>query len=249
MDKFIEDVDIPQIKELFSNYGKVAVIWWDTPIGMTPDRAQKLLPLLKMQPDIISNNRLDAKKITGDYVTPENKIPTHSLTSDWETCMTMNGTWGYRASDNRWKSTETLVHNLVDIASKGGNFLLNVGPTSEGVIPEPSVERLKAIGEWMKVNGQAIHGTTRSPLAVQPSWGRVTEKGNTLYLHVFDWPADGSIMVPGLKNKVSSAVLLATGTRLVTSSGAEGVTVTVSGSAPDPISSTIVLNLEGRPKI
>ena len=249
MDSFIDNVDIPQLKELFSNYGKVAVIWWDTPIGMTPGRAEKLLPLLKMQPDIISNNRLDSKKITGDYGTPENKIPTNALPSDWETCMTMNGTWGYRASDNKWKSTETLVHNLVDIASKGGNFLLNVGPTSEGAIPGPSVERLKELGAWMTVNGAAIYDTTKSPLAVQPSWGRVTQKGDTLYLHVFNWPADGRILVPGLKNEVSSATVLATGDKLVTTSDAEGVSVAVLGAAPDPISSTIVLKLKGEPQI
>jgi alpha-L-fucosidase len=249
MDKFIETVDIPQVKELLSNYGKVAVIWWDTPVGMTPERAQKLLPLLKMQPDIISNNRLDNKKITGDYGTPENKIPTNALAMDWETCMTMNHTWGFRTSDHEWKSTETLVRNLVDIASKGGNFLLNVGPTSEGLIPAPSVERLNEVGAWMKVNGIAIYGTSKSPMKSQPAWGRVTQKGDTLYLHVFDWPADGKISVAGLKNKINSATLLATGAKLKTASNAAGVTVFVPGAAPDKISSTIVLKLNGEPKV
>lgn len=245
MDKFIDDVDIPQIKELFSNYGKVAVIWWDTPIGMTPERAQKLLPLLKMQPDIISNNRLDSKKLTGDYGTPENKIPTNSLPGDWETCMTMNHTWGYRSYDHDWKPTETLVRNLIDIASKGGNFLLNVGPNSEGLIPPESVERLKEVGAWMKVNGEAIYGTTKSPLKSQPSWGRVTQKGTTLYLHVFDWPADGKILVPGLKSRASYAKLLATGEKVEAASNAEGVTLSVPATAPDKISSTILLRLKG----
>jgi alpha-L-fucosidase len=249
MDKFIETVDIPQVKELLSNYGKVAVIWWDTPVGMTPERAEKFLPLLKMQPGIISNNRLDSKKLTGDYGTPENKIPTNALASDWETCMTMNGTWGYRAADNKWKSTETLVRNLVDIASKGGNFLLNVGPTSEGLIPEPSVERLKEMGGWMKVNGEAIYGTTKSPLKSQPAWGRVTQKRNTLYLHVFDWPADGKLVVPGLKNKIKSATLMASGESLKTSNDADDVMVSVPASAPDKISSTIVLKLESAPEV
>ena len=249
MDKFIDTVDIPQIKELFSNYGSVAVIWFDTPIGMTPERAEKILPLLKMQPDIISNNRLDAKKITGDYGTPENRIPTNSLAMDWETCMTMNGTWGYRASDNKWKSTAVLIHNLVDIASKGGNFLLNVGPNSQGEIPAPSVERLKEIGAWMNVNGEGIYGTTKSPLKIQPDWGRVTQKGNTLYLHVFDWPADGKLLVPGLKGGVVSATLLATGDNLEASAGADGETILVPANAPDKISSTIVLKLQGSPEI
>jgi len=249
MDQFIDNVDIPQIKELFSNYGKVAVIWWDTPIGMTPARAEKILPLLKLQPDIISNNRLDARKITGDYGTPENKIPTNSLASDWETCMTMNRTWGYRSYDNEWKPTETLVHNLVDIASKGGNFLLNVGPTSQGEIPGPSVERLQQVGDWMKVNGDSIYGTTKSPLKAAPDWGRITQKGRLLYLHVFNWPADGKIVVAGLNGKISSAKLLATGEKLKTSVDAQGVTVSVPATAPDKISSTIVLKFRGAPQI
>ena len=243
MDKFIDDVDVPQIKELFTNYGKVAVIWWDTPIAMTPERAQKLLPLLKLQPDIISNNRLDSKKITGDYGTPENKIPTNSLPGDWETCMTMNHTWGFRSYDHDWKSTEILVRNLVDIASKGGNFLLNVGPTSEGLIPPESVQRLKEVGDWMKVNGDAIYGTTKSPLPMQP-WGRITRKGSTLYLHVFDWPTDGKLSVTGLKSKIGSATLLATGDKLTADQSAAGTVIAVPTAAPDKISSTIVLALK-----
>jgi len=249
MDKFIDTVDIPQVKELLTNYGKVAVIWWDTPVGMTPERAERLLPLLKLQPDIISNNRLDSKKITGDFGTPENKIPTNALASDWETCMTMNGTWGYRAADSKWKSTETLVRNLVDIASKGGNFLLNVGPTSEGLIPAPSVERLKQMGDWMKVNGVAIYGTSKSPLKEQATWGRVTQKGDTLYLHVFDWPTGGKVVVSGLKNKVNSATLLASGEKLKTENADNGVSVSVPATAPDAISSTIVLKLKGAPEV
>jgi alpha-L-fucosidase len=137
----------------------------------------------------------------------------------------------------------------VDIASKGGNYLLNVGPTSEGVIPEPSVERLKEVGAWMKVNGDAIYGTTASPFS-NLTWGRctkkVTTKGATLYLHVFDWPKDGKLLVPGLKNKVTSASLLAHGKKLKTSATDAGVVVEVPAVAPDKISSTIVLKVGGK---
>lgn len=248
MDKFIETVDIPQIKELFSNYGTVAVIWWDTPIGMTPARAEKLLPLLKMQPDIISNNRLDSKHLTGDFSTPENKIPTNAMTGDWETCMTMNHTWGYRSYDHNWKSTETLVRNLVDIASKGGNFLLNVGPTSEGVIPEESVERLREVGAWMKVNGDSIHGTTKSPLSEQPSWGRITQKGNDLYLHVFHWPADGKLLLEYPGATATKAYLLADerkaklGLACTSSAGdLRTLAIQLPAQAPDPIDSVVVV--------
>src|SRR5581483_5021170 len=150
-----------------------------------------------------------------------------------------------------WKSTETIIHNLIDIASKGGNYLLNVGPTSEGLIPEPSVERLKAVGAWMKVNGLAIHGTTASPFPALP-WGRCTKKvsghGTILYLHVFNWPADGRLVVPGLENKVNSARLLATGKRLKHSVSGNDLVIEVPAAAPDKISSTVVVQIDGEPE-
>ena len=147
----------------------------------------------------------------GDFGTPEQQIPATGLPGvDWESCMTMNDTWGFKSDDQNWKSSETLIRNLIDIASKGGNYLLNVGPTAEGLIPAPSVERLQAIGKWMKVNGESIYGTQASPFKTLP-WGRCTKKltdgGTTLYLHVFQWPSDGQLLVPGLRNKVAASLL------------------------------------------
>ena len=162
--------------------------------------------------------------------------------------MTMNTTWGYKSFDEKWKSTETLLRNLIDIASKGGNYLLNVGPTSEGLIPAPSVERLEAIGRWMKVNGEAIYGTTASPFK-ELAWGRCTTKaepqGATLYLHVFDWPRDGHLLLPGLKNEVQSASLLSGGARLAVEARDGGIQITTPAACPDPISSTVVLKVKG----
>jgi alpha-L-fucosidase len=164
--------------------------------------------------------------------------------------MTMNGTWGYKSYDNNWKSTTTLIRNLVDIASKGGNYLLNVGPTSEGLIPAPSVERLKEIGQWMKRNSEAIYGTTASPFKRLP-WGRCTKKltpaGATLYLHVFNWPQDGQLLVPGLKNAAGQAYVLTDPAKkaIPVQSTADGLTLTVPAVAPDPVSSTIVLEVKG----
>src|SRR5207249_4820041 len=145
------------------------------------------------------------------------------------TCMTINGTWGFRAGDDNWKSPETLIRNLVDIASKGGNYLLNVGPTAEGSIPAPSIERLHAMGAWMKANGEAIYGTTASPFKDALPWGRVTKKvgkqGTTLYLHVFDWPKDGQLRLPLAAGKVKGASLLLGGRKLAVKGGGDGVVV------------------------
>jgi alpha-L-fucosidase len=250
MDDYIDKVAVPQVREILSNYGKgvPAVLWWDTPTDMNKERADKLIELLKLKPGIIHNNRLGGG-YKGDTETPEQYIPATGYPGrDWETCMTLNDTWGFKSYDHNWKSTETLVRNLVDIASKGGNYLLNIGPTKEGEIPAPSIDRLKEVGAWMKVNGDAIYGTSVSPFKRLP-WGRCTKKvsgkDTTLYLHVFNWPADGKLVIPGLKNSVKSARLLATGQKLKASSSRDSVLIDLPAEAPDKISSTVVLKIKG----
>ena len=166
--------------------------------------------------------------------------------------MTMNDTWGYKSYDHHWKPLSTLITNLVDIASKGGNYLLNVGPTAEGEIPAESVKLLKEVGAWMKVNGESIYGTHASPFSRLP-WGRCTTKsaGNDtiLYLHVLNWPSDGRLKVPGLKNAVKSAALLAGGTGLEVENAANGPVLKLPSSAPDAICSTIKVLIQGRPEV
>ncbi len=249
-DTYLEQIAAPQIGEILSRY-RPDVLWWDTPIWMTKERAETLIPLIRIVPGIITNNRLGGG-YNGDTETPEQHIPALGFKDrDWEVCMTMNHTWGYKSYDHDWKSTKDLIQKLCDIASKGGNFLLNVGPTPEGLIPQASIDRLEQIGAWMDINGEAIYGTTASPF-YRLTWGRCTKKinpdGAVLYLHVFDWPENGKLIVPGLKNKPSSVTLLQGGEELkwkALKGDETGIVITVPGDAPDSICSVIKLKIDG----
>jgi alpha-L-fucosidase len=245
--KYFERKVKPQVRELLTQYGPIDVLWFDTPEQITEAQSIELMKLIHgLQPACIVNQRVGNRH--GDYRVAEQEIPADGWADAWETCMTLNRHWGYYLGDENFKPIEVVVRNLIDIASKGGNFLLNVGPTGEGVIPAGSVERLQATGAWLRVNGEAIYGTTASPLG-KFSWGRCTEKksatGTTLYLHVFEWPKDGRLSVPGLDaKKVSSAALLVSGMKLAMKGTADGLELTLPAAASDTLSSTIVIRAE-----
>ncbi len=249
---YIEGKAVPQVKEILENYGGLDILWWDTPRGMTLEAAEALQAVADQYPDLITNNRL-YRPWPGDFSTPEQHVPPTGLDYDWEVCMTMNTSWGYKVHDHNWKSDTVLIRMLTDIASKGGNLLLNVGPTAEGEIPEPSVERLQAIGRWMDVNGESIYGTMASPFFKLP-WGRctsrVTDKGTTLYLHVFDWPEDRLLHVPGLSARIRGIHLLSDPSKKL-SYHAEGgdVTIELPDRMPDPINTVIVVDTRGKPEV
>ncbi|MDE3105832.1 MAG: alpha-L-fucosidase [Acidobacteriota bacterium] len=258
---------IPQMKELLTQYGEFpAVIWFDTPTkDMTPELAGEIVALLNQHPRLIWNNRLGGG-YKGDTETPEQYIPAQGYPGrDWESCMTMNDTWGYKSYDTNFKSTETLVRNLIDIASKGGNYLLNIGPDSHGVVPPAEVERLQQVGQWLAVNGAAIHGTLPTLFGAEagsfsdtekdkngkpkfiPEWKwRSTTTPNRIYLSLFEWPADGVFRLPEISRvprTITGAHLLADPARkpLKLSRTGDTLEVHLPPQAPDAIASVVVL--------
>lgn len=247
MMEYIKKIALPQVKEILSKYGDIAVLWWDTPTDMTPEMSKMFGEVIAEYPNLITNNRLGGG-VEGDLETPEQYIPaTGYKDRNWEVCMTMNGHWGYNAYDDNWKSTRELLRNLVDIVSKGGNFLLNVGPDSQGRIPGVCIGTLKDIGEWMSMNGESIYGTESSPIPYL-SWGRATRKGNTLYMHIFDW-GNGYLQIP-LENKVKRAYLLADRKHnLEVKHSANGLSVKLPEYAPDRNVSVLALELDGAPEV
>ena len=247
-DDYIDKIAIPQVREILENYGGLDIIWWDTPQDMTPARAEKFLALTKKYPNLIINNRLGGG-YKGDTETPEQFVPATGFPGrNWESCMTMNDTWGFKANDNNWKSTETLIRQLADVVSKGGNMLLNVGPTSLGEIPQPSVERLSDIGKWIKVNHEAVYNTSASPFPYL-SYGRCTRKGQKLYLHVFDYPANAQLALP-MSNKISKAYLLSDPKKsLAIKAGNARSVISLPTQAPDKINTVVVVEFTGEPSV
>lgn len=252
-----------QVKELLTRYGEIGVMWFDGEweYTWTRERGLELYDYVRsIAPDVIINNRVgkgragmagtyDPGSASGDFGTPEQEIPATGLGYDWETCMTMNDHWGYNKNDHNWKSVEDLIQKLVDIASKGGNFLLNVGPTAEGTFPLESLDRLKAMGKWMSVNGESIYGTTASQFE-HLGWGRSTTKDNILYLHVFDWPEGGQLHVPGLVSKARKIYPLADSLmELFCEYRAGTATITLPAMAFDPYVSVLALEFADKPEV
>lgn len=207
-DRYLKEKVFPQLRELLTNYGPIGMIWFDTPLTLSKAQSARIRRFVKkLQPSCLVSGRIGHG--LGDYSLPrDNFLPPARLNGDWETCATLNHTWGFKRHDHAWKSSENLITTLVDLVSKGVNYLLNIGPDADGVVPAPSAQRLRAVGAWLKVNGTAIYGSSPSPFPYEFDWGRITTKGDTLYFHFFKKP-NRHFRLHGLKTAVKSIAPLA----------------------------------------
>lgn len=242
-DGYVERYVKPQVRELLTNYGPIGLIWFDTPKRISVQQSRELVDLVhELQPACLVNGRIG--NALGDYAEArDNRIPDELVQEDWEVPATINDTWGFKSYDHNWKSPTDLIRKLVDVVSKGGNYLLNVGPTAEGVIPQPSVERLEAIGRWLATNGEAVYGTRPGPLQGL-TWARSTRKPGKVYLHVFEWPSGGRLEVPAAVGTVRRASLLAGGAELPVQHRGDTYEIAGPASAPNEHDTVLVLEVE-----
>ncbi len=262
-DKYLRGKAEPQVRELLTGYGPVALLWFDTPRMMTPERAQRFTDLVRsQQPDTLIDGRLG---VAGDYVTTgDNVIPPDVQSVAWEVPATINHTWGYKTYDRDWKSPGMITFKLVDIVSKGGNYLLNVGPMADGVIPQPSQANLRAAGEWLKVNGEAVYGAGATPfgdelgepsskgakdvrgqplMLARTEW-RVTTKPGKLYFTFFAEPR-APFELPAMKNTVKRAYRLADGAAVDVKTDGGKTFLNIERPILDPMATVIVVEIEG----
>ncbi|RKX35695.1 MAG: alpha-L-fucosidase [Verrucomicrobia bacterium] len=246
----------PQLKELLTQYGPIGLIWFDTPWWITKAQSLDLKRYVhRLQPKCLVSGRVGHD--VGDYGSfGDNQIPVGRIAGDWETPATLNDTWGFKTDDHKWKSVRELLYLLIDLTGKGVNYLLNVGPTAEGIIPKPSVDRLREIGEWTKRNGEAIYGTEAGPFPCEIENCRFTQKGRRLYVMLMKWPRNRRLSLVGLKTKVRRAALLARPTEdleFIQTSCQEPTThqleVKLPAKKTDPHVSVLVLELVGRPEV
>jgi alpha-L-fucosidase len=264
-DAYLRGKAEPQVKELLTNYGSVALIWFDTPRMMTPERGQRFADIVrKTQPNTLIDGRLGTE---GDYrSTGDNVIPPEASTEAWETPATINDTWGFRKDDTNWKSAGQIAFKLVDIVSKGGNYLLNVGPTAEGIIPQASADVLRTVGRWLKVNGDAVYGAGVSPfgeefgeysakgtkdvrgqkLFLANNEYRVTTKPGKLYITFFSEPR-AVFEIPAMRNKLLRAYRLADKVPIELKTTDNGrTTFNMPRPMLDPMATVVVVEFEGQ---
>ena len=250
------------IRELMTNYGKIDILWYDVswPLNAQQWESERMNEMVfELQPDIIVNNR---NGLDGDFATPEQHIQASEAGRAWESCMTLNNSWGFNRGDDQWKTPSTIVDNLITCARGGGNYLLNIGPEPDGSVPPSSVEILETVGRWMDTNGKTIYGSERGTLNPAAGWN-YSRKGNTLYVHVLCWPGhtpaaewldfyrpEAVVAIGGLKPKVLSARVLKTGKKVEFTQDEFSFRLTgLPLVAPDTPATVIEVECDGEPMV
>ncbi len=255
---YIDDMKA-QLSELITKYHP-AVLWfdgdWTYNSGLPTlsswwtkaDGVDLYNYLLDLDSTLIINERVCRSFGLGDFECPEQQVPAAPLSRQWETCQTMNNSWGYNASDLGFKTPKTLIQQLVTVVSRDGNYLLNIGPKGDGNVPTQSVDILNSFGDWMNIYSESIYGTTRSPYPIESRWGVYTKKTGKLYAHVFTWPANGQLLIPSLTNLINKIYLLNDTTTILSCTENNGcITISVPATAPNVINSVFVINVSGVP--
>lgn len=250
-DDYYQKKCLPQVKEITSEYGPIELVWFDTPGNMPKRYVEELIAVVrKNQPNALVSGR--AGHGLGDYQSlGDMEVPNHNVEGLWETVDTTNDSWAYAWYDENWKTPKTILKRLISCVGRGGTYMLNIGPRGDGSVPQRAVDSLRASGEWIRRYPQVVYGTDASPWKRELPWGDVTVKGNKLFLSVFEWPAGGSLYLPGLKNKIKSARLLkGKEHEVVAHTALPGWTrFTLPATAPEKLVSVIEVELDGTPDV
>lgn len=246
-----EEKIVPQVEELCTGYGPLSFVWFDTPGAMTREQSMRLVDLVREhQPQALINSRVGNG--VGDYSTyGDHEIPPRNVEGVWEAIDTSNNSWGFAWYDDIWKDSETIAHNLISVVARGGNYMLNIGPKPDGTLPADNVAFLEQVGQWLALHGETIYGAGPSPWGQRLPFGEVTTRGQTLYLHVFDWTPGGKLRLYGLDTEVRQAVLRdETQTALAFEQDDAGwLTVTLPMAAQPGLVPVVELTLAGEPEV